>query len=100
MMPFERFQQRGQHRSEELAAQVIARGPDALQHRQQLAAVAAWPPSRSRRSTWRVAQPPDGGLAMTMRHATVLIEDPPLAGLVGLLVARLQIGRASCREGV
>ena len=83
-------QQRRHDRMEQLARQIIAGAPQLLEQRQQLAAVVH---RAARGATARAPHGPQSanrGLAMTLRDAAVLIQQPPALPLVGELVPLAQ----------
>jgi hypothetical protein len=83
-------EQCGQDGREQLAGEIIARFPDALQDGQAVAGEARGAPGAPARGLRGTAQAPDRGLTMTPRRATVLIQNPAALTLVGQSVPRAQ----------
>jgi hypothetical protein len=84
------LQGREQHRHngrEQLAAQLTARAPHALERRQHLGPVARWAATAPGRRRRDATQGADRGFAVRPRGAAILVEDPAALSLVGDRVA-------------
>src|SRR5438552_2407263 len=89
-IPLQRREQRGHHRRQELAAEIVARLPHALEEWQQVRPIPAGPAGASARGAHGTRQPSDRGLAVTACRAAVLVAHLAPPALVGDLIPLAQ----------